>query len=296
MSAISTEMYKHIRRIQIRTTHLVEDIFAGAYHSAFKGRGMAFDEVREYQSGDEVRSIDWNVTARMNHPYVKSFKEERELSIMLIVDVSASLDFGSGNRPKRELVAEIAAVLAFSAIKNDDKVGLLLFSSEVEKFIPPAKGIRHVLRVIRELLAFRPRHPGTDISKALEFLEKVQKRFAVCFLISDFMSDRDFSHAMAIAARHYDLIAMGITDPHEIAFPFLGLVTVSDLESGVTALIDSGSAQLQRKFAQRAQETAQQNMRMLKKVGAAFIPITSEDSYVAELQKFFLIRKRGVHS
>lgn len=287
----SPDIFKTIRRIQIFSTQLANDVLAGAYHSAFKGKGMEFEEVREYQPGDEVRNIDWNVTARMHHLYVKNFREERELLVMLVVDVSASSRFGSHNYSKASLIAEIAAVFAFSAIRNNDKVGLILFSDIIEKYVPPRKGTRHVLRVIRELLAFQPKSKGTDLKKALSFLGKVQTRRGICFLISDFLCE-NYSHEAALIAKRHDLVAICLTDPYEKEFPQMNLMTLADLETGEKAIIDTSSEEIQKYFAQKAKQHLQQTNYLFRKIGVDFINIYTDKPYLLELRKFFKIRER----
>ncbi len=284
------DLFKTIRRIQISSVQLANDALAGAYRSAFRGKGMEFEDVREYQPGDEIRSIDWNVTARMNHPYIKNFREERELTVLLVVDVSASSRFGSRDHAKATLIAEIGAIFAFSAIKNNDKVGLILFSDIVEKYVPPGKGVQHVLRIIRELLAFQPKSKGTDLKGALSFLGKVQNRKGVCFLISDFLCP-DFSHEAALIAQRHDLVAICLTDPYESKFPAVNLVALTDLETGKTALIDASIA-VQETFSQTAKQRMQQNRHLFKKIGADFINIRTDQPYLVELHKFFKIREK----
>jgi len=213
----STEIFKKVRKIEIKTRGLSNQIFSGQYHSAFKGRGMAFSEVREYQYGDDIRNIDWNVTARFNHPFIKVFEEERELTVMLLIDVSGSNNFGSGEQLKRMLAAELAAVLAFSAITNNDKVGVVFLSNQIEKFIPPKKGTSHILRIIREVISFEPKQKGTDLSEGLRFLTSAIKKRSTAFLISDFISDQSFEQPLRIAARKHDLVALRITDRREIS-------------------------------------------------------------------------------
>lgn len=291
MPKISQETFKHIRRIQINTTRLVDDLFAGAYHSIFKGHGMEFEEVREYTYGDEIRNVDWNVSARMNNLFVKNFREERELTVTLVVDVSASTRFGSDFRRKKDLIAEIGAVLAFSAIKNNDKVGLLLFSDVVEKYIPPKKGLTHVLRVIRELLAFSPLHKGTNIEAALTYLGQVQRRQCICFLISDFICP-DFSKSITVTARHYDLISIAITDPYETEFPDVGLASLADLETGKKRMIDTSNPATIKIFKEKAKEKISFYEKLMDKIGADFIRIESDQNYVLALRKFFALRKR----
>jgi uncharacterized protein (DUF58 family) len=289
MAVPSTDLLKKIRRIQIQTTHLANDVLAGAYRSAFKGKGMEFEEVREYQQGDDIRSIDWNVTARMSRPYVKNFREERELSVILAVDVSASTRFGSGNVLKSDLIAEIAAVLAFSAIKNQDKVALLLFSDKVEKYFPPKKGTRHVLRIIRELLTYKSQERATNISEALSFLGKVQARSGVCFLISDFICP-DFFHEAALAAKRYDLVPIAIIDPAEKSFPKIDLVTLADLESGVQTLIDTNTAATSNQLQKNARERLSNLKKMMQKLGTELCMIDTHLPYTQQLKKYFSFR------
>lgn len=280
---------KTIRQIQFLSTHLAEDVLAGAYRSAFKGRGMEFEEVREYQPGDEVRSIDWNVTARMNRPYVKNFREERDLTVHLLVDVSASTRFGSHYGLKSTLIAEIGAVLAFSAIKNNDRIGLILFTDEVEKYIPPRKGTRHVLRLIRELLAFKPQRKGSDVGKALAFFGKVQRKVSICFLLSDFICP-DYAHEAAIVALHHDLVALYIRDAQEKAFPNIGLAQLSDLETGKEAFIDTSSHALQQSVKEKSANDLLHHKQLIKKLGAGFIEIATDQPFMRPLRMFFKMR------
>jgi uncharacterized protein (DUF58 family) len=289
MKHISLSGLKAIRRIQIKTTRFAEDILAGDYHSAFKGKGMEFEEVREYQPGDDVRSIDWNVTARIGHPYSKIFREERELTVMLVVDVSASCLFGSGNYSKNNLLAEIGGVIAFSAIKNHDKVGLILFSDQVELYLPPKNATVHVLRVIRELLFYEPRHKRTDLLTALNFLGNVQQRPTVCFLLSDFLCD-PYPHETAILAKKHDLISIAVTDPFEKDFPLLNLLTVSDLETDKTVLIDSSYSAVQEIFHARMQKNRETHKALMNKIGAGFIEIFTDQPYLPPIRKFFKVR------
>ncbi len=291
MSAISKDILKTIRRIQIVTTQLANDILAGAYRSAFKGKGMEFEEVREYQPGDEIRSIDWNVTARMNHPYVKTFREERDLTVILVVDVSASSHFGSHHGSKSALIAEIGAVLAFSAIKNNDKVGLILFSDVIEKFLPPRKGTRHVLRVIRELLIFQPTQRGSNLGVALAFLGKVQSKSGICFLISDFIFG-DYFHELALISARHDLISIRITDPLEESFPNMGLVAIKDLETLTAAFVDTGSTSFQQDFMQASAEHSAHFLQHMKKIGAGYLEIRTDQPYALALRKFFKVREK----
>ncbi len=284
-------LYKKIRHIEIQTTQLANDILAGAYRSAFKGRGMEFEEVREYQPGDDIRTIDWNVTARMNRPFVKSYREERDLTVMLLVDVSASTRFGSTSF-KSDLIAEISAVLAFSAIKNNDKIGMILFSNEIEKYIPPAKGTRHVLRLIREVLAFQPKSKGTDLAKALSFLGHVQRRSVVCFLLTDFICPANYAHELNLTAKRHDLIAIALTDVHEFTFPRFGLINLTDLETGQSRLVNSSSAHFQEQFINHSKFRESQYRSLLIKIGAGFIEIRTGQPYMPALQKFFKLRAR----
>lgn len=291
MALIAPEVFKNIRRIQIQTTHIVNELLAGVYHSAFKGSGIEFEEVREYQPGDDERSIDWNVTARMNHPYVKNYREERELTVMLVVDISASSRFGSSERFKNELVAEIGAVLAFSAIKNNDKVGLLLFSDQVEKYLPPKKGVRHVLRVIRELLVFKPQHVGTHLTPALQFLGKVQKKSGICFLISDFMGP-DYSKAITPIAAKHDLITIAMVDTYEKQLPNLGIVTFSDLETNEEISIDTSNPRAVELFFQYNNDRLATHKKLMDRIGAGFIPLQTDRAYVDALRTFLQERKK----
>lgn len=284
----SAEVFKKIRRIQIQTTHLANDLLAGAYRSAFKGKGMEFEEVREYQPGDDVRTIDWNVTARMRHPYVKNFREERDITVMLVVDISASSRFGS-YKLKSELIAEIGAVIAFSAIKNNDRIGLILFSDVVEKYIPPRKGTRHVMRLIRELLLNEPSHRKTNIAVALDFLGSVVPKSGVCFLISDFISP-SYAHEAALTAKKHDFITIGITDPYELAFPKTGLIGLQDLETGETQTIDSSDETTQETFKKNAAERLGTHQRLMNKIGAGFIDLRTNQPYLPAIKKFFKIR------
>jgi uncharacterized protein (DUF58 family) len=236
----ASELIKKVRRIEIKTRGLSQHIFAGEYHSAFKGRGMAFSEVREYFYGDDIRNIDWNVTARFSHPFVKVFEEERELTVMLIIDISGSGEFGSINLLKKNLITEVSAVLAFSAIQNNDKVGAVLFSDKVEKFIPPKKGRQHILRIIRELIEFSPENKGTNISEALRFFTNMQKKRSTAFLISDFI-DKDFNDALKIASKKHDLIALKVSDKREKELPSVGMIYFTDAETGQNIWVDSSN-------------------------------------------------------
>ncbi|MCB1135776.1 MAG: DUF58 domain-containing protein [Chlamydiia bacterium] len=291
MVEIASEVFHHIRRIQIQTTRTVDDVLAGAYHSAFKGRGMEFEDVRAYQPGDEIRSIDWNVTARMHYPYVKNFREERELTVMLVVDASASTRFGSAVRSKKNLIAEIAAVLAFSAIKNNDKVGLLLFSDRIEQYLPPKKGLRHVLRVIRELLVHETSGTGTDLNQALRYLAKVQKRKGVCFLLSDLCCGLDTA-TVATTARRHDLIALAVNDPMDFDLPPMGLARLHDFESGNERWVDTQDPSTRASYAHFMKGRRESHEHILRKAGAGFLSISTGESYIHSLRSFFQQRER----
>ena len=314
---IPREILKKIRQIEIRTNRLVNETLAGQYHSVFKGQGMNFEEVREYQPGDEVRSIDWNVTARMNHPFVKKFVEERELTLMLLVDVSGSGLFGSGEQYKRELAAEIASVLAFSAIRNNDKVGLILFSEEVEKFIPPRKGRRHVLRVIREILFFSPKRRGTNLNLALEFLTRVTPHRAIAVVVSDFlgqnltarrMPDRlrrpvsgmaqpqslalaSFT-ALRQANRRHDVVAIQITDRFELTLPPLGRLVLKDAETGEVVEVNTGDFRKRAAFEERQARAQQELERVFRSARIDSIQLRTDQSYTSELGRFFETREK----
>ena len=293
----SEELLQKVRKIEIKTHGLSRNIFAGEYHSQFKGRGMAFSEVREYQPGDDVRSIDWNVTARMNRPYIKVYEEERELTVMLLVDVSGSRNFGTVSQMKRDTMAEVAATLAFSTIENNDKVGVLFFSDRVEKFIPPKKGKSHVLHIIRELLSFEPEHHGTDINAALQFLTNAQKRRCAAFLISDFM-DRGFMSCfpgsrntgiptVTIAARKHDLNAIQIYDRRDAEIPNVGLLKVRDPETGARVWADTSLASVRNAYGQawKDQQAALENI--YTKTGMHNISVRTDEDYVKALMRLF---------
>lgn len=286
-----TEAFQYIRRLQIKALRNVDDVFAGIYRSAFKGKGLEFEDVREYEPGDDIRTIDWNVTARSQRPYVKNFREERELTVMLVVDISASSRYSHTSRFKSEMIAELAALLAFSAIKNQDKVGLLLFSSQVELYLKPKKGVRHVLRVIRELLYFKPQHEGTDLPKALAFLGRVQTKRAICFLISDFLAE-DFSRPAAIIAKRHELIAFHVYDAFEQNFTPRGLFALQDLESHVQALIDTADPFVREQFHQKAKKQSLVVKRMFEKTGADYVSMHTGESSAHVLQRFFRLRGR----
>ena len=288
---ISKELAKKIRFIQIYTSKAVNDVLAGEYHSVFKGRGMEFDEVREYTPGDEIRTIDWNVTARVGHPYVKRYVEERELTVMFVVDLSASGTFGSTEKRKNEVAAELCALLAFSAIKNNDKVGLIVFTDVIELYIPPKKGLSHVLRLIRDLLDFKPRQARTDIGQALDYLGRVSHRRAVVFLVSDFQAEGDQKRLRVVARRH-DLIAVSITDPREARLPNVGLVELEDAETGKRVLIDTGSERVRREYEKAGRERADGLAEMFRSDGIDHIRLESGRDYVRDLVGFFRMRER----
>jgi uncharacterized protein (DUF58 family) len=285
------EILKKIRRLELRTRRLVNAGFAGQYHSVFKGRGMNFEEVREYAAGDEIRSIDWNVTARMNTPYVKKFTEERELTVMLVVDVSASGTFGSVELSKRELAAEVASILAFSAINNNDKVGLLLFSDDVELFIPPKKGRLHTLRLIREMLYFEPKGKGTNMAGALDYLNRVINRRAVLFLISDFITT-DFSKALTVSSRRHDVVAMPVSDPGESGLPDVGIITLEDAETGQQIDINTGSKSVRRGLADLEEVRRKSLARLFRSRRVDIVPLSTTEDYLLPLRAFFEQRER----
>jgi uncharacterized protein (DUF58 family) len=291
---IPKEVLQKVRRIEIKTKRAVDSILSGEYHSAFKGRGMEFSEVRNYVDGDDVRSIDWNVTARMGDPYVKKHKEERELTVMLMVDASASGSFGSINKFKDETGVELCALLAFSAIKNNDRVGLIIFTSEVELYIPPQKGKNHVLHVIRELLYFKPKGKKTDVANALSYLNGVQTKKAVVFLVSDFFTP-SFDAALRISAKRHDLVAVTINDPRENVFPDVGLVELEDAESGQTVLVDSGSREFRELYQKKMAMKWASVSTLFKSSGVDEIPVSTETDYIEPLVKFFKKRERKMH-
>jgi len=291
---IPKEILRKVRQIEIRTNRLVESVLGGEYNSAFRGRGMEFEEVREYQPGDEIRTIDWNVTARAGAPFVKTFREERELTVVTLVDVSPSERFGSGAQQKIELAAEFSAVIAFSAIRNGDKVGTILFTDEVEKYIPPKKGKKHVLRVIRELLTFRPESQGTDVEEALRFLAKVIRRRATVFLISDFLAD-NFEKALAAVRGKHDVIAVRTSDPREATLPDVGLVTLQDAETGEVVVADSRSARVREMFHSRSAELRTRQDDLLRSLEIDQLEITTGKPYIRELSNFFRMREKKMY-
>jgi uncharacterized protein (DUF58 family) len=284
------ELLKKVRLIELKTRGLSEHIFSGEYQSAFKGRGMTFSEVREYQAGDEVRTIDWNVTARFGHPYVKVFEEERELSVMLVADVSASGDFGTDAQLKRELITEACATIAFSAIRNNDKVGLILFSDRVERFIPPNKGRTHILRLVRELLEFRPAHRGTNITEALRYLNNVIKKRSIAFLLSDLM-DRGYEDALKIAKRKHDLIVLRTVDPREEELPMLGLAQFEDPETGLLRWVNTSSGAVRKAYRAEALKRQNRTREILRRSGVDHAVISTRTGYVKPLMNLFKERE-----
>ncbi len=285
------KLLKKVRRIEIKTRRLSNHLFSGEYHSSFKGRGMAFSEVRRYEFGDDIRAIDWNVTARLHEPHIKVFEEERELTLMLLVDLSGSENFGSRNQLKREMITEICATLAFSAIQNNDKVGVIFFSDKVEKFIPPAKGKTHILRIIRELIEFKPESYKTNIAEALRFFSAFQKRRAIAFVLSDFMDSR-YKDALKIASRKHDLTGIRIYDPREEELPNLGLLPMQDPESGKVHWINTSSSNLRSQMKRRFQDYKKYYKESFLRSGAGELSIRVDQSYPAELLGYFKKRSR----
>ena len=284
------ELLKKVRKIEIKTKGLSNHIFSGEYHTAFKGKGMAFSEVREYQPGDDVRSIDWNVTARYNSPFVKVFEEEREMTVILLIDVSGSSDFGTQTQLKREVATEIAAVLSFSAINNNDKIGVLFFSDKIEKFIPPKKGKSHILRIIRELITFESESKKTNIEVALKYFNNVIKKRAVCFILSDFM-DTNFDKSLKIARNKHDIIALRIHDEREEKLPNVGLIKVEDAESGQTRWMDSSNKQVRTNYNNNYREFEKELKQTLQSSGVDHIDIKTGKDYIKPLMSFF--KNRG---
>lgn len=288
---IPKEILKKVRRIEITTRGMVNDVFAGEYHSVFKGRGMDFSEVREYQVGDDIRTIDWNVTARTGHPYVKVFEEERELTVMLVVDASSSGKFGTFDRMKGEIAVEICALLAFSAIKNNDKVGLIIFTNKIEKFVPPRKGKSHVLRVLRELLFFKPEEKETDIGIALEYLNRVVNRRSVVFLVSDFLS-KDFEQPLRIANRRHDIVAIHVVDPRETELPDIGYVELEDVETGEVILLDTSDPAVRQQFGRESGKQMTERDKLFKSMNVDAIAIRTDQPYAEPLMRFFKMRAK----
>lgn len=287
----TSELLKKVRHIEIKTRGLSRNIFAGQYHSAFKGRGMAFSEVREYQYGDDVRDIDWNVTARYNKPFVKVFEEERELTVMLLVDVSASRNFGAVGEAKREMMAEVAATIAFSAIQNNDKIGMIFFSEKIEKFIPPKKGRKHILYIIRELIDFTPDNTGTNIGLALEYMTNAIKKRCTTFLISDFIDNGDYKNALSIANRRHDLVAIQVYDRRESQLPNVGLIKLQDSERGVEQWVDSSSAAVRARYAEWWNARQDKMLTTLRKSRVDLATIATDDDFVVALMNLF--QRRG---
>lgn len=285
----TSALLKKVRKIEIKTKGLSNHIFAGEYHTAFKGKGMAFSEVREYQPGDDIRSIDWNVTARYNSPFVKVFEEEREMTVMLLIDVSASGNFGTQEQFKRELATELSAILAFSAINNNDKVGVIFFTDNVEQFIPPKKGKSHILRIIREVLAFEPTGKGTDIAGALEYFSAVIKKRSICFILSDFMS-KEFDRPLKIASKKHDLVALRIHDLREDTLPNVGLVPMQDAETEKMLIVDTSSKKVRDNFAKNRAQTNEKLRKLFPASGVDLIDITTGKDYVKPLINFFKTR------
>ena len=285
----TSALLKKVRKIEIKTKGLSNHIFAGEYHTAFKGRGMAFSEVREYQPGDDIRSIDWNVTARYNSPFVKVFEEEREMTVMLLIDVSASGNFGTQEQFKRELATELAAILAFSAINNNDKVGVIFFTDKVEQFIPPKKGKSHILRIIREVLAFQPTGKGTDIAGALEYFSAVIKKRSICFILSDFMG-KEFERPLKIASKKHDLVALRIHDTREDTLPNIGLVPMQDAETEKILFVDTSSKKVRDNFAKNRAQATEKLRKLFPASGVDLIDITTGTDYVKPLINFFKTR------
>ena len=285
------ELLKKVRQLEIRTRGLVNQVLSGEYHSVFKGRGMAFSEVREYQIGDEIRTIDWNVTARFNHPFVKVFEEERELTVMLLVDMSGSQFFGSQSALKRDVAIELSAILAFSAMKNNDKVGAIFFTDQIEKFIPPRKGRSHTLRVVRELIDFEPQHRKTRIAAALEYLNHIQKKRSIVFLISDFM-DTGYESALRIAGKRHDLIGLVLLDPREKELPKVGLITFRDAETGEQRWVDSSDSRIRAIYRAYSERMRQTRRSLFLKSRLDGVEIRLDQPYLKPLTDFFRLRER----
>lgn len=287
----TTELIKKVRKIEIKTRGISNQLFSGQYHSAFKGRGMAFTEVREYYYGDDIRSIDWNVTARFNHPYVKVFEEEREMTVMLLIDVSGSNEFGATGRIKEQVITEIAGVLAFSAINNNDKVGVIFFSDQIEKFIPPKKGTTHILRIIRELIDFKPINKGTDISTALKYFRNVIKKQSISFLISDF-HDNNYADALSIVSRKHDLICIRVFDGREFDIPPAGIMKFRDAETGKAYWIDTSGKHTRRKIVEYKKQQSQYMLEAFARAGVDNVLIPTNRDYIPPLLKLFKKRSK----
>lgn len=284
------ELLKKVRKLEIKSRGLSSQLFSGQYHSAFKGRGMSFSEVREYQPGDDVRTIDWNVSARLNHTYVKVYEEERELTIMLVVDVSSSNDFGTQVQMKRELVTELCAVLSFSAMQNNDKIGVIFFSNQIEKYIPPKKGKSHVLRIIRELIDFQPQNHKTDISQALKFLTNVLRKRCTAFILSDFIAT-DYENAMKLANKKHDVVALRVIDPREQSIPDVGLMKLKDAESGETIWVDTSDRNVRKAFEIHSKKMDDQSKLIFSRAGVDAAQLHTDRSYIQPLSNLF--KRRG---
>lgn len=289
----STELLKKVRKIEIKTRGLSQNIFAGEYHSAFKGRGMMFSEVREYQYGDDIRDIDWNVTARHNHPYVKVYEEERELTVMLLVDVSGSRNFGATGPEKREMIAEIAATLAFSAIQNNDKIGAIFFSDTIEKFIVPKKGRKHILYIIRELLEFKPQNKGTDIAQAVRYFSDALKKRCTMFLISDFIDSSDYHTPLTVAANRHDVMAIQVYDKRDSEMPDVGLIRVEDLESGHSQWVDTSSKAARQAYGRWWYDLQQRMSTIMRSTRTDFVSVATDEDYVRALMALFHNRSQS---
>lgn len=289
----TTELLKKVRKIEIKTRGLSRNIFAGEYHSAFKGRGMAFSEVREYQFGDDIRNIDWNVTARYNHPYVKIYEEERELTVMLLIDVSGSREFGTFEKLKKNIITEIAAILAFSAMQNNDKIGVIFFSNTIEKFIPPKKGRSHILRIIRELIEFQPKERGTNISETLRYLTNAIKKKCTAFVISDFMDEHsDLEMALSIANNKHDVVALKIYDEREKELPPIGLIKLKDAETGNYFVVDSSSSKTRKLYSEWWMKHIVKLDTLFKRCGVDYTTVNTKEDYVRSLMNLF--KKRAL--
>jgi uncharacterized protein (DUF58 family) len=283
----TSELLKKVRQIEIKTRGLSRNIFAGQYHSAFKGRGMAFSEVREYEFGDDTRDIDWNVTARYSKPYVKVFEEERELTVMLLIDVSGSKDFGTHGTMKKDMTTEIAATLAFSAIQNNDKIGVIFFSDKIEKFIPPQKGKKHILYIIRELIDFQPVNNKTHIAQVVQYLTNVLKKRCTAFVISDYIDGRDYQHALTIANRKHDMVAIQVFDEREMEIPNAGLMKIRDAESGVETWVDTSSSKVRQAYKRWCEDRQAEMEHAFKKSRVDSISIRTDEDYVKALMELF---------
>ena len=290
MKMETKDLIKKVRKIEIKTRRLSDHIFSGEYHTSFKGRGMTFSEVRQYQFGDDIRAIDWNVTARYNEPYVKVFEEERELTMMLMVDISGSESFGTKNQPKSEIVTEIAATMAFSATQNNDKIGLILFTDQIELYIPPKKGKSHVLRIIRELIEFQPKSKKTDLSQALKFLSSTQKKKAIVFVISDFMVDDDYEKTLKIAAKKHDITGVRVYDIREEKMPNIGMVEIEDAETGEVLVVNTGSKKARLSYEKQYQDKVNYFKDIFSKCGSGTVNTRVDESYVTKLLGYFKSR------